>query len=689
MPAKPRGPEPQTKKAPVGPRFEKLLAQISTRFIALPSARLDDEILHAQRDVCECLGIDISTLWQTLPDEPRNLRLTHAYVPPDYEVPVQDMEGQDALPWAWERIVKGETVVISKITDLPVFATRDRETHRHYRILSSLSFPLSAGGGEVFGAVAFIAFRRQMDWSKGLIGKLELIAQVFANALFRKRADLALRDREARYRGIFEGSVEGIFRTSPEGRVLVANPALAAMLGYDSPAHLLASVTDLGEQVWESPEDRSRFSRELNEKGVVKGFECRVRRRDGATLWLSLTARRVPGPDGRAAYYEGFAWDVSERRRAELALAESERRYRTLFEVTPVGLSVVGQDGHILMANSLQARLFGYESPQRMEGLFAASLIAGTDRELAERNYAALLGGNDRAEWPLTAVRRDGSMFPAEVRAVAIRGADGEVQGHLFLTRDLTKSLQDENERNQLRLELTHLSRILTVDTISTSLAHEINQPLGAVLNNAEAARTLLSRAGGDKGSLPEIVEDIIEDTRRAADVVRKVRRVLKKSDSRFERLSVNAVIEETLEFLRNSLALNNVTLRTELGPALADVRGDQIRLQQVLLNLVTNALEAMKDVSSRTLTVRSAMAGPGEVTVSVGDSGPGVPGAHRDSVFDPFFTTKSGGLGLGLSICRSIVEEHGGRIWQAGGPDGGATFCFSLRAWRAGEAQD
>jgi len=157
----------------------------------------------------------------------------------------------------------------------------------------------------------------------------------------------------------------------------------------------------------------------------------------------------------------------------------------------------------------------------------------------------------------------------------------------------------------------------------------------------------------------------------------------VKRSEARFERLSVNTLIEKTLEFLRYSLALNNVTLRTELAPAVADVGGDLIHLQQVLLNLLTNALEAMKETPSRILTIRSSMDGRDMVTVSVSDSGPGIPEAKRTLVFEPFVTTKKDGLGLGLAICRSIIEEHKGRIWLEGNPAGGATFLFSLKAWR------
>jgi len=536
-------------------RFEALLFDISTRFIALPVDRVDGEIGRAQREICECLGLDISSLWQMSPDDPGTLLSTQIHVPPDYDVPVLEMDARDFFPWSMTRLARGETVVLSRMTDVPAEGARDLEIFRYYRIQSSICFPLAAGGGQLFGAVAFDTLRKQLTWTPDLIDKLGLVAQVFANAIFRKRADQELRENEA--------------------------------------------------------------------------------------------------------------------------------RYRTLFEITPAGISVVAPNGYVRTANSMQARLYGYDSPQQLEGFFAPLFIAERDREQATRNLQALVEGRSQPDWIYPAVRRDGSEFTVAVTALVLRGPDQGVEGFLFVTRDITKIQQDERERTELRLERTHLARVLTVDEISTSLAHEINQPLGAILNNAEAARILLARPGGRPEAFSEIVEDIIQDARRAGDIVRKVRRVLKKSDAQFERLPVNGLIEETLQIVRNNLLLNNVTLRTELAPDVADIGGDKVRLQQVLLNLVTNALDAMNEAPSRILTLRSATEGPDLVTVSVGDSGHGITEALQGSVFEPFFTTKRGGLGLGLSICRSIIEDHEGRIWQERDPGGGTVFSFSLKAWR------
>ena len=280
-------------------------------------------------------------------------------------------------------------------------------------------------------------------------------------------------------------------------------------------------------------------------------------------------------------------------------------------------------------------------------------------------------------------MRRDGSEFTVEVTSVSLRAANEEVQGYLCLTIDITKNRQAENERVQLRQELAHLSRVMTMAELSTSLAHEINQPLGAILNNAEAARSLLSRTEAERQEIGEILEDIILDAQRAGDVVRRIRGLVKKGEAKFEPLSVNGLIEEVVRLVNNSLGMNEITLQLDLKPDLENVRGDRVRLQQVLLNIMTNAIDAMKREPSRILTVRSAETDGNTVTVSISDSGAGISETGRDSVFKPFFTTKRDGLGMGLSICQSIIEEHGGRIWGENNPTGGATFSFSLITWR------
>ena len=382
-----------------------------------------------------------------------------------------------------------------------------------------------------------------------------------------------------------------------------------------------------------------------------------------------------------------LVFNIRRRREAELSLRASEERYRMLFESAPAGISLIGADGCVHTANSLQARLYGYDSPRQLEGMSVLMFVSDKDRERATQNMNALLQGNEIPDRNYAAARRDGSEFFVEVTSVIIRGSRRQVLGYLCLTRDITKSKEDESERLQLRHELAHLSRVMTMNEISTSLAHEINQPLGAILNNAEAARLFISRMKDNHDDISEILADIIQDTRRAGDIIRKIRGIVKKSEALFEPLYINDLINDVVRLFQNSISMHNVSHSLELHPNLAQIWGDRVHLQQVLMNIISNALEAMQGCPSKTLTIRSGMTMQDMVTVSVSDSGTGIAPTKKDNVFEPFFTTKKDGLGMGLRICKSIIEEHGGRIWAENIPTGGASFSFSLKAWRGESA--
>ena len=530
-------------------RFETLLAEISGRFVNLPADRIDGEIVAAQRRICELLDLDLSTLWQAGEGEPGTLLLTHLYQPPGSPPAAKGMNAGAFFPWATRKVLAGEAVIFSELTDLPPEADRDLENWRAFGTKSGVLVPLSVGAGPVFGMLTFAVLREERRWPETVVTEFKLIAHMFANALIRKQTETVLRESEMRL-----------------------NLATEAV---------------------------------------------------GAGLWIMDTAT-------------GRVW-VSTKS-------------RELFHFSP--------DEEI-----------GYESYFKV--------IHPEDRDRVHQDVQRALRSGENLHTDFRIMTPDGS-----VRWIAARGqryprSAGTPERLMGLSLDITDQKKNDHEMAQLRLELIHLTRVAVLNEMSASLAHEISQPLGAILFNAEAAKILLSQTPDKREAVPEIVDEIVLDVRRAADVIRKVRGLVKKAETHFEPLSINDLIDDILALLRSSIAMNDVTIRLDLKPDLANIRGDRVRLQQVLMNLVMNALDAMKEVPSGILTVRSAMDGQGMVTVSVGDSGPGIAEAGRALLFQPFFTTKKNGLGLGLSICRSIIEEHGGRIWEEDRPGGGAIFSF------------
>ena len=667
--------------------FQKLVTAISTKLISLPIDQLDGEILTAQRQICECLKLDVCALWQFTPSG--NFVMSHIYVPPEFPVVTDESrDAQVAFPWCFEKSKQKEMVVLPRVADAPPEAARDLESWRYFGLKSVLTIPLYVGDGPAFGAINFNAVKEEREWTEDLRDKLRIVAQIFANALNRKFTESDLRESEERLQLAADAARAGLwswdYRT---GKIWVTDKT-RLLYGFAPDEEITA---DRYERTLH-PDDLERV-RLVAEQGFRQGAivqtEYRVVLPDGRIRWVGVRAQGFLDPSGQPASMKGVSLDVTERKEGELALADSERRYRTLFESAPAGIVLIGPDGHVRAANSLQARLYGYDSPEQLVGLYTPLFIAEKDRERGAQTMREILEGRDVPPRVYTGLRRDGSEFTVEVSSMALRGPDEEHRGYLCLTRDITKDLLDESERIEMRHELAHLARVMTMNELSTSLAHEINQPLGAILNNAEAAKSLLDRVEGGGGEIGEIVEDIIQDALRAGDVVRKIRGIVKKGEAKFEPLSVNALIEEVLRLVSNSLAMNNMTLRLDLATGLPDVRGDRVRLEQVLLNLMANAIEAMNGAPRRVLEVRSASLAADTVVISVSDTGPGFGQVGQDNLFKPFFTTKKDGLGMGLTICQSILDEHGGRIWAETNAAGGAIFHFALKAGSGSPEKD
>jgi C4-dicarboxylate-specific signal transduction histidine kinase len=242
---------------------------------------------------------------------------------------------------------------------------------------------------------------------------------------------------------------------------------------------------------------------------------------------------------------------------------------------------------------------------------------------------------------------------------------------------------QGELEAQRLRQDLTHIGRVSAMGELAASLAHELNQPLTAILSNAQAAQRFLAADVVDLEQMREILSDIVADDKRAGDVIRRLRVLFKKSDPEHASLDLNEVVGEVAWLVRNDAVLRNVAMSLELAPGLPRVRGDRVQLQQVVLNLVLNGFEAMREpgAGERTLVIRTAREGAAAVRVEVQDSGVGVDEKDVDRMFQPLYTTKAEGLGMGLAIARTIVDAHGGRIEAANNMEGGATFRFALPA--------
>jgi len=407
-------------------RFEALLIDLSARFVNVPADQVDSEIEDAQRRICECLRLDSSLLWQWRNMPLERFRLTHMHRPLGGPPAPGPTEVQATFPWAYEQLLAGRMYVNSSLDDLPPEAACDLASFRRHGVKSNVGIPLTVGGGPPVGALTFNTMRAQRTWTEPIVQRLQLVAQIFANALARK--------------------------------------------------------------------------------------------------------------------------------------------------------------------------------------------------------YAA---------------------------------ADA---------------------RLHLR-ELAHLNRVATMGVLATSFAHELNQPLGAILRNAEAAELLLQDAAPDLQELRAIVADIKRDDERASGVIDRLRALLRQRSIELELVDLVRLVTDVVSLAHSAAAARGIRIEGDMPAGIPTVRCDRVHVQQVLLNLITNGMDAIDEAASDDprVIIRARPAGHHQVEVSVSDTGPGIAPEALPKVFDPFFTTKASGMGMGLAISRSLIEAHGGRLWAGERVARGATFHFTL----------
>ena len=307
-----------------------------------------------------------------------------------------------------------------------------------------------------------------------------------------------------------------------------------------------------------------------------------------------------------------------------------------------------------------------------------------------DREELAALGIKSVVGIPLAAAGTAMGVLTLSTLRRAQEWSDDLVQRLEFVGGIFSSALlrqRGEIELRKLRRDLTHVGRVATMGELTASIAHELNQPLMAILSNAQVAERLID-SGVDAKDIREIVSDIVADDKRAIDVIHRLRALFKKDDTNQRPLDVNALIQDVVSLVRSDATTRGVSIDLELAAGLPVVLADRIQLQQVVLNLIMNGLDAMRTSDDRRLAIATRVSADGVVRVSVSDRGSGIAECELPLVFEPFYTTKPQGLGMGLSIARSLVEAHGGRLWATNNSNGGATFTFTLPLSKENPAQ-
>jgi PAS domain S-box-containing protein len=421
----------------------------------------------------------------------------------------------------------------------------------------------------------------------------------------------------------------------------------------------------------------------IRESGMPGGLEARLRRFDGEYRWFLFQAVPLRDESGNIVKWYGSSTDIEDRKRAEVALRESEQRFRDYAETASDWLWEAGPD-HRVTRISEHVSDIGFV-PSGLAGLSRWDIATDIESEPEKwRLHRAMIDAHQPFRDFVYTVNGTGSPVYVRTSGKPVFDAKGNFLGYRGTGTDITATIRADHAEEALRkaqAELAHVTRVTTLGEMTASIAHEVNQPLAAVVNAAAACRRWLDGGTPNLDEARSALDWIVNEGNRASEVIRRVRALANKTGIDKVSLEVNDVVREAIALVQREFISYRVSLRMELAPALSMILGDRVQLQQVIINLVMNGVEAMQSVMDRPreLVIGSHQDETHRVRVTVTDSGVGIPAENADRLFNAFFTTKSSGMGMGLSICRSIIEAHGGRMSAVNNVGPGARFQFTL----------
>jgi PAS domain S-box-containing protein len=499
---------------------------------------------------------------------------------------------------------------------------------------------------------------------------------VYVDVTARVQAEAALRASEERWRAMYETTAVGIATSDLGLRYVAANQSFQRMMGYTEKELKNLTARDI------THEDDWAATRELVDQivaGPLRSYrtEKRYRHRSGGIVWVDVNVFFVPSLDSTPAFFALMAVDITDRKRAEAALRASEERWRAMFETAPVGITMRDfQHRRYLTANESFQRMIGYTEAE-LRHLTALDITHEDDRLATQKRIdSGVIGVLQRKRYR----RKDGEVIWADVTPFVVPSTDNTPTFRGAVIVDITERKRAEEALQQAQADLARFNRVMLLGEMSASIAHEINQPIAAVITNANAGLRWLGGRPPDLGEIHEALGRIVRDGTRAGEFIGRIRALVRKLPPRRELFKINEAIREVVSLTQTEMQRHAVGLQSPLAHDLPLVSADRVQLQQVMINLIVNAIEAMSTSERpRELTIVSGRGEANELFVEVRDTGPGLDPEKLDLLFRSFYTTKSDGIGMGLAISRSIIEAHGGQLSAGPNKPRGALFRLTL----------
>ncbi|MCX8110541.1 MAG: ATP-binding protein, partial [Syntrophorhabdaceae bacterium] len=474
---------------------------------------------------------------------------------------------------------------------------------------------------------------------------------------------------------------QGIFQATREGKILVVNPALSRMLGYESPEECLSTIWNVGYQHYVDPSARDRLISLLEEKGLVIGFECELYRKDRTKIWVSMNVRGIFDKEGRFIYQEGSIEDITAKKIAQDELRRLSEFNKAIIDNAPVAIFTLDKNGVFTSVNPALARLsgLGEKAEKKLIGFNWLENPYTVSSGLADYIKKGLAGESFHLwDFPFVTYKGDRNLY-MDFKGVPLFGKDGSVEGLLCIIEETT-------ERVKTRAKLMQEIKMATLGRLVAGVAHELNNPLATLVAYAELARSTMDNLNEhniNKSEIDELkasLEIIQEQAFRCKNAINDLLNIPRKNGLEKTPIEINNLIENIVETLIPDNG--KIKIEKDLDPSLPCARGDTSAIRQVFINVLKNAIDAVEERTDAKILIKTSFY-KNNLSVEISDNGVGIPNSIIDKIFEPFFTTKElkKGIGLGLSLCKELLEEMGGAITVKSTPRIGTTFIINLPA--------